>query len=285
MEGGELMIVSGMFEGNNPGIASYPSLRRNVVCASSTVTVESLIGGDGITNDTSLWMIDSDSNCTMSGLARTYSSYFFIPIINGASILSDTQAVHQIRITGELLIPCGLWWKLELDGEKIVNGTVEQIEGGRGTIVNESVVTVSITQDEYSSYSHASVAVIRLLYRGSIESGEGEHATSTPLYETGVIVMKNESRAGRSRLSRGGSRKDGSLYPVLLVLFIVMLLLVVLSVIIILGVLKYCKRYKEQTRKADWVDHEGMYLSSAGLNDKNPFISADELDKQGIDGG
>jgi hypothetical protein len=62
IKGGEIKIIKGEFEENNPKYKEYPSFRRNVICeGGGRVKIESLKGGDGHQNGTSLWILPSSS--------------------------------------------------------------------------------------------------------------------------------------------------------------------------------------------------------------------------------
>eukprot|EP00770_Monocercomonoides_exilis_P013405 MONOS_13352.1-p1 / transcript=MONOS_13352.1 / gene=MONOS_13352 / organism=Monocercomonoides_exilis_PA203 / gene_product=unspecified product / transcript_product=unspecified product / location=Mono_scaffold00814:24333-29471(+) / protein_length=1713 / sequence_SO=supercontig / SO=protein_coding / is_pseudo=false len=67
LSGGNMEIYDGKFESNNPSIANYGSVRRNVLCESSAkLKVTSLKGGDGVLPNTSLWILDE--GCSLEGI-------------------------------------------------------------------------------------------------------------------------------------------------------------------------------------------------------------------------
>jgi hypothetical protein len=105
-DGANVRIVDGLFENNNPQIPDYLSVRRNVLCSSSTLNVESVKGGDGAVPNTSLWI--RSTLCTLNGLAQTYPSSFFIPTLtNVAHIPSASESgKSDVTLTGTLLLPC-----------------------------------------------------------------------------------------------------------------------------------------------------------------------------------
>eukprot|EP00770_Monocercomonoides_exilis_P012221 MONOS_12163.1-p1 / transcript=MONOS_12163.1 / gene=MONOS_12163 / organism=Monocercomonoides_exilis_PA203 / gene_product=unspecified product / transcript_product=unspecified product / location=Mono_scaffold00655:1427-6922(-) / protein_length=1832 / sequence_SO=supercontig / SO=protein_coding / is_pseudo=false len=76
--GGSVTIEKGEFFGNNPFIAKYPSLCRNIICSdSASLTISSLKGGDGVMPNSSLWILDD--GCSLEGIAGERESPFFIP--------------------------------------------------------------------------------------------------------------------------------------------------------------------------------------------------------------
>jgi hypothetical protein len=79
INGGEIVIIQSQFEENNPKYEKYPSLRRNLICeAGGRVMIESLKGGDGIQNGTSLWLLPgSSSECEfIDGITKDRKSLF-----------------------------------------------------------------------------------------------------------------------------------------------------------------------------------------------------------------
>ena len=74
--------------------------------------------------------------------------------------------------------------------------------------------------------------------------------------------MKNKSVG--ERRSRGGGGKDASLYSSLWVMFILLFILIAVGVMVAVAVMKYCRGYKEESRKANSIKNHGMFLSSSG---------------------
>ncbi|KAH7828939.1 uncharacterized protein MONOS_14115 [Monocercomonoides exilis] len=80
MSGGNVIIVKGEFINNNPSIEGYSSVRRNIICTDSgTLNVMSLKGGDGLKDNTSLWMLNE--GCSFEGIVSERDSSFFIPVL------------------------------------------------------------------------------------------------------------------------------------------------------------------------------------------------------------
>ncbi|KAH7828367.1 uncharacterized protein MONOS_6458 [Monocercomonoides exilis] len=74
MSGGNIIIVKGEFISNNPSIEGYSSLRRNIICSDSgTLNLICLKGGDGLKDNTSLWMLNG--GCDLRGIAGEESQH------------------------------------------------------------------------------------------------------------------------------------------------------------------------------------------------------------------
>ncbi|KAH7816164.1 uncharacterized protein MONOS_18257 [Monocercomonoides exilis] len=106
VSGGNVMIEKGEFVNNNPSIDRYPSLRRNIICSDSgTLNVMSLKGGDGLKDNTSLWM--SNDGCSFEGIISERASPFFIPVLES---IEENEKGEEMEVVfkGKLLLPCNL---------------------------------------------------------------------------------------------------------------------------------------------------------------------------------
>ncbi|KAH7832217.1 uncharacterized protein MONOS_11439 [Monocercomonoides exilis] len=106
MSGGNVFIEAGNFSNNNPSIERYPSLRRNIICSDSgTLNVLSLKGGDGLKDNTSLWMLND--GCSFEGIASERDSSFFIPVLEKAegSVAKDliSSCGNEIEVSVHVL--------------------------------------------------------------------------------------------------------------------------------------------------------------------------------------
>eukprot|EP00770_Monocercomonoides_exilis_P006176 MONOS_6146.1-p1 / transcript=MONOS_6146.1 / gene=MONOS_6146 / organism=Monocercomonoides_exilis_PA203 / gene_product=unspecified product / transcript_product=unspecified product / location=Mono_scaffold00189:93049-98826(+) / protein_length=1926 / sequence_SO=supercontig / SO=protein_coding / is_pseudo=false len=106
VRGGSVEIEDCKFENNNPSSEKYPSIRRNILCSDSgTVNVISLKGGDGLKDNTSLWILDE--GCTLEGIAGERPSALFIPVLESAEMGRGGEKI-SLSVRGKLLVPCNL---------------------------------------------------------------------------------------------------------------------------------------------------------------------------------
>jgi hypothetical protein len=165
LHGGSLSIVKGEFADNGPGFHRYPSARRNIVCGDSGIlSLESLMGGDGVTVNTSLWILNVGSSCVLSGLPVEYASEMFIPTITNVEIVvSDSKLT--VNVMGSLLLPCaGMMFELE---RVAASGTVRSSESGTFVdFVNESVVVGSVGLSQLENGKEKDTWRVRVLFPG-----------------------------------------------------------------------------------------------------------------------
>ncbi|KAH7818372.1 uncharacterized protein MONOS_15636 [Monocercomonoides exilis] len=78
ISGGNNSIQFGLFSGNNPNAAGYPSIRNNFIFShNALLNIVNLKGGDDVLQNISMWIAGDD--CTLAGLASE-SLYKFINI-------------------------------------------------------------------------------------------------------------------------------------------------------------------------------------------------------------
>ncbi|KAK2943753.1 hypothetical protein BLNAU_21323 [Blattamonas nauphoetae] len=121
MKDGKLEIDSSSFKENNPHLSDFPSLHRNIVCVGNgLIEISTLSGGDGSTDKLpSGWMKMEDDCSVLSDLVEPYE-VFFIPSITKNVVGYDKKTkLFDLKIEGELLIPCGL----SLEVFEVLNGT------------------------------------------------------------------------------------------------------------------------------------------------------------------
>ena len=224
-----MTITRGMFEFNNPSLINYPSMRRNILCSHSLLSFLSLVDGDTVTHNRSLWILNEDSTCHFTGLPSDYPSPFFIPTLTSAIFEPPSHNETDILLDGTLLLPCSLRWEISLD-----NGTNE-LKGEISEVVNESCLTVSLSSDAYSLYMSSLSADISLTY--------GEEGTQ----HTNSISLKNTTH--RNRVSRDThSNNPTGTFLAFTLLFVA---LFILSCIIALVMRHYCKSYKSRSPKME----------------------------------
>ncbi|KAH7824748.1 putative Protein tyrosine and serine/threonine kinase [Monocercomonoides exilis] len=121
ISGGNISIQFGMFSGNNPNAAGYPSIRNNVICShNALLNIISLKGGDGFLPNTSMWIAGDD--CTLAGLASERLSPFFIPQLHSVNSHIQGDAL-SLDLIGSLLLPCHLL--LQIDS---IDGSLHQLK-------------------------------------------------------------------------------------------------------------------------------------------------------------
>ncbi|KAK2943752.1 hypothetical protein BLNAU_21322 [Blattamonas nauphoetae] len=123
MKDGKLEIDSSSFKENNPHLSDFPSLHRNIVCVGNgLIEISTLSGGDGSTDKLpSGWMKMEDDCSVLSDLVEP-NEVFFIPSITKNVVGYDKKTkLFDLKIEGELLIPCGL----SLEVFEVVNGTAK----------------------------------------------------------------------------------------------------------------------------------------------------------------
>ncbi|KAH7816059.1 uncharacterized protein MONOS_2568 [Monocercomonoides exilis] len=106
VNGGTMNIKDGRFENNNPLIAKYPSLCRNIICSvSASLMISSLKGGDGVKDNSSMWILND--KCLFEGIISERASSFFIPELESVEAKEVEEEV-EIAFKGKLLLPCNL---------------------------------------------------------------------------------------------------------------------------------------------------------------------------------
>ncbi|KAH7818009.1 uncharacterized protein MONOS_3136 [Monocercomonoides exilis] len=230
MSGGNVNIEKGEFMNNNPFIEKYPSLRKNIICSDfGTLNVMSLKGGDGLKDNTSLWMLNE--GCSFEGIASERDSSFFIPVLESVEAKESTDRM-KLTFKGLLLIPCNLSFSVvKRKGEE---KKIEKHDFDSNGFLSEREVEGSVGKDLISSCGDEIEVCVFILF-GNAES----------LSSTNSFILKNASEAkenGNERIVEGG--KEGKSYWLLIVVVLVVILLVVLIVSIVLAV-RWRKAKKE----------------------------------------
>jgi hypothetical protein len=220
IKGGEITIIKGEFENNNPKFKEFPSFRRNLLCEGrGKIEIESLKGGDGHQNRTSLFILSSD-DCILKGIPIQRLSPLFIPSISNVKYQEDkNDKINYILIfTGSLFFPCIFNFKLrgESNIEEKANTesthpftNIPNEERGEGRIergIIESItwdieMSVFINFPSFSSSSFASSLPFILINRSSpspppspsddkkTESGVEEESGGNALLILLVVVL------------------------------------------------------------------------------------------------
>ncbi|KAH7820145.1 uncharacterized protein MONOS_12695 [Monocercomonoides exilis] len=218
MRGGSLKIEKGEFENNNPSIEGYPSVRRNVKCSDSAqLNVVSVKGGDGIKDNTSLWILNE--GCELEGIAKERASPFFIPTLRNVEV---EKAGNNLRLIfkGSLLLPCNLSFRMiSLTNDvEVIDHYVFEDSG----FVDESEVDGKVPLSVVADAPPETEVSVSILF------GNKEASSSAAGF-----VVKNGSKSdskGNERIVEGGN--EGKSYWLLIVcIAIVVILLVVIIVL------------------------------------------------------
>eukprot|EP00770_Monocercomonoides_exilis_P016002 MONOS_15953.1-p1 / transcript=MONOS_15953.1 / gene=MONOS_15953 / organism=Monocercomonoides_exilis_PA203 / gene_product=unspecified product / transcript_product=unspecified product / location=Mono_scaffold01424:4-6546(-) / protein_length=2080 / sequence_SO=supercontig / SO=protein_coding / is_pseudo=false len=217
---GSVTIEKGEFMNNNPFIGKYPSVRRNIICSdSASLTISSLKGGDGLKDNSSLWILND--GCTLGGISGERSSPFFIPKHEEASLIENGNNV-SMKFKGALLLPCDLSFRLVYK-----TGDVELVETypfEEDSFISETEVIGRIPSENISTIADETEVSVMILF------GKQLAATSSQ-------ILKNRSESkedGDKRIVEGG--KERKSYWLLIVIIMAIVLLIVLIVSVILAV-------------------------------------------------
>ncbi|KAH7828124.1 uncharacterized protein MONOS_5067 [Monocercomonoides exilis] len=230
--GGRVVIEAGNFSNNNPSIEGYPSLRRNIICSDSGVlNVKSLKGGDGLKDNTSLWMLNE--GCSFEGIVSERDSSFFIPVLESVGAKEETDRM-KLTFKGFLLIPCNLSFSVvKKKGEE---KELEKYDFDSNGFLSEKEVEGSMGKDLISSCGDEIEVSVHILF-GNEESPSSTHS----------FILKNASESqtsGNERVVEGG--KEGKSYWLLIVIVLVVILFIVL-----IGFILFVVRWRKQKRRTE----------------------------------
>ncbi|KAH7819038.1 uncharacterized protein MONOS_10539 [Monocercomonoides exilis] len=231
--GGNASVEKGEFYNNNPSINKYPSSRRNIICANSgLLDVVSLKGGDGLKDNTSLWILSD--GCTLSGLAAERPSPFFMPTLQAIDTnIEGNEAV--LTFTGTLLLPCNLSFRIitAIGDVELIDRHYFHEDGfvsENSTIAKIPAAVISDAPDTADVY-------------GCILFGDAINPSSTELV---ILKNKTESKTGNDNLAEGGKEVKSSWALIIAVIFVVLFLIVlVVAVAFIVRWRKQKRRTKE----------------------------------------
>ncbi|KAH7830245.1 uncharacterized protein MONOS_7058 [Monocercomonoides exilis] len=233
VKGGEVKIDSGFFAFNSLTIRGFPSARRNIICSdSSELNIMSLKGGDGVKDNSSLWILND--GCILKGIAEERASPLFIPILRSATSEQNEELLNVV-FRGALLLPCNLSFRVTSS-----IGDVEQVE------------THEIPDSGFASEEEVNVAIESGIVRTADANAEVSVCilfgnTESPSL-TQSFVLKNASITppkGDERIVESGKEEKSSWALIVIVIFAV-LFLIVLVVSIILAV-----RWRKSERRTE----------------------------------
>ncbi|KAH7818277.1 uncharacterized protein MONOS_10188 [Monocercomonoides exilis] len=214
MSGGTVVIEMGLFANNNPRFSKYPSVRRNIICSDSgSLGITSLKGGDGLKDNSSLWILDE--GCELSGIVTERLSSFFIPELEIVE-MEEMDAELLLRFKGKLLLPCNISFKIvkQVGDEDVV----ERYEFNEEGCVSENEVDGKVPIETISNGGEETEVSVSVLF------GKKESPSSTDSF---VLKNRSETQGKRDdRIVEGG--KEGKSYWMLNVIALVVILWIVL---------------------------------------------------------
>ncbi|KAH7827798.1 uncharacterized protein MONOS_9124 [Monocercomonoides exilis] len=234
LSGGSVVIEKGEFENNNPDIVGYPSVRRNVICTGNgEFDVVSVKGGDGLKDNSSLWILDE--GCRLGGIAAERASPFFIPVLEDVKNTTQPSGELELIIHGKLLLPCDLSVKISIkngDEEEIVRKGI-----GEEGYVSENEIHTFISRSELEKVREETEVSVWIVF------GNSDSPSSTESF-----ILKNGSEVkakGDDRIAEGGKEGKSSWLLIVIVIFAVLFLIVlVVSIVFIV-------RWRKQKRRTE----------------------------------
>ncbi|KAH7821099.1 uncharacterized protein MONOS_17787 [Monocercomonoides exilis] len=222
VSGGSVTIEKGEFVNNNPSIVNYQSVRRNIICLNSaSLTISSLKGGDGVKDNSSLWILNE--GCNFEGIISERASPFFIPVLENVEAKEVGEEV-EIVFKGKELLPCNLSFMVvrQMGKEK----QIEKHGFDESGYVSEIEVEGRLSKEMITEAGEGVEVSVCILF------GDGNNPSSTDSF---IVKNKSESKTnGEGKLVEG--RKEGKSYWLLIVIVLVVILLIVLIVSVVLAI-------------------------------------------------
>eukprot|EP00770_Monocercomonoides_exilis_P015703 MONOS_15653.1-p1 / transcript=MONOS_15653.1 / gene=MONOS_15653 / organism=Monocercomonoides_exilis_PA203 / gene_product=unspecified product / transcript_product=unspecified product / location=Mono_scaffold01298:5437-11691(-) / protein_length=2084 / sequence_SO=supercontig / SO=protein_coding / is_pseudo=false len=218
ISGGNMRIEKGEFKENSPLIANYPSARRNIMCSDSgTLNIQSLKGGDGLKDNTSLWILNE--GCELRGMEAERPSELFIPMLESVEA-EEVEGETVLIFKGQLLLPCDLsfWISLKKTGSDFSED-------------------YSFVDEGYKSENevHGRVPSLRVLNAGSeTEVSVGIYFGSSKC-STESFILKNRSESqtsGDERIAERGKEGKSSWALIVIIMAIVLLIVLIASIVL-----------------------------------------------------
>ncbi|KAH7820494.1 uncharacterized protein MONOS_331 [Monocercomonoides exilis] len=237
LSGGSVEIEKGEFENNNPSIANYESIRRNILCGDSAkLRVVSLKGGDGAKDNTSLWILEE--GCTLEGIAGERASAFFIPKVESVSSEKSGEKVNLV-FRGSILLPCNLSFNtvIAIGDEEVVEKNLFDESG----FISEEEVHGSVPVNTFEGVPSEAEVRVCILF------GNADSPSATDSF---ILKNKTESKIkGDERIAEGG--KEGkSFWPIIVfILSIILVIFILLFVVIVVIVVILRKKLMETEKR------------------------------------
>ncbi|KAH7832778.1 uncharacterized protein MONOS_6932 [Monocercomonoides exilis] len=225
---GDVTIEKGEFLNNNPFIEKYPSLRRNIICSdSASLTISSLKGGDGVKDNSSLWILND--GCDLRGIAGERSSPFFIPRLEDVSVNENDSNV-VVKFKGSLFVPCDLSFRLIFK-----TGDVELVETypfEEDSFVSEIEVVGRVPSENISTIADETEVSVMILF------GKQLAATSPK-----ILKNKTEPKTGNDKVVEGG--KEGKSSWSLVIIIVMAFILLIILIIAVVSTVRWRKAKNE----------------------------------------
>ncbi|KAH7825401.1 uncharacterized protein MONOS_2522 [Monocercomonoides exilis] len=220
MSGGNVIIEKGEFLNNNPSIERYPSLRRNIICSDSgTLNVMSLKGGDGVKDNSPLWMLND--GCSFEGIVSERDSSFFIPVLESVEAKEETDRM-KLTFKGLLLVPCNLTFSVvKRKGEE---KEIEKHDFDSNGFLSEREAEGSVEKAFISSCGNEIEVSVHILF------GDTESPSST---EPFVLKNASETKANRNERIVEGGREQKSFWPIIVIIMAIILMIVLIVSIVL----------------------------------------------------
>ncbi|KAH7826060.1 uncharacterized protein MONOS_4187 [Monocercomonoides exilis] len=233
IKGGKAVIEMGMITNNNPFIEKYPSLRRNIICSdSASLTISSLKGGDGVKDDSSMWMLNNE--CLIEGIVSERASSFFIPVLESVETREKGEEV-EVVFKGKLLLPCNLSFMVvkQIGDEK----QIEKHEFDESGFASETEVEGVVAKEKISEAGDEAEVRVSILF------GDADKQSST-----GSFILKNRSEPkvnGDERIVEGGKERKSYLLLIVIIMAIILLIVLIIAVAFIVRWRKVKERNEE----------------------------------------
>ncbi|KAH7826132.1 uncharacterized protein MONOS_5524 [Monocercomonoides exilis] len=232
---GNVKIEAGNFSNNNPSKTKYPSLRRNIICSdSASLSISSLKGGDGVKDDSSMWILND--GCLIEGIVSERDSSFFIPVLESVEAKETTDSM-KLAFKGMLLIPCNLSFTVvKRKGEE---KEIEKHDFDSNGFLSEKEAEGSVSKDLISSCEDEIEVSVHILFGNS----------NSP-FSTQSFVLKNKSEVepkGDEIISKGEEQIEWSL--IAFIGCIVALLIFVVLFVVVVVLLR--KKLRESEKKVE----------------------------------
>ncbi|KAH7823833.1 uncharacterized protein MONOS_13850c2 [Monocercomonoides exilis] len=237
VRGGYMTIEAGNFSSNNPSIDNYPSMRRNIVCSdSASLSISSMKGGDGVKDNSSLWILNE--GCSFEGIAFERASSFFIPVLE--SIETKKKGTElEIVFKGKLLLPCNLSFMvvMQIGDEK----QIEKYGFDESGYLRETEVEGRLKMESISEAEDEAEVKVCILF------GDAKGPSSTDSF-----ILKNQSEPkvnGDERIAEGGKEVKISWAVIIAVIFAVLFLIVLIIAVAFIVRWKKSKRRTEELQE------------------------------------
>ncbi|KAK2943747.1 hypothetical protein BLNAU_21350 [Blattamonas nauphoetae] len=198
---GETELVRCEFFNNTVSHPSFPSLRRNVRCVSGSLSVVSLVGGDGVEDSPSAWFSIEDE-CSLSSSVVNVLSPFVVPSLSdkSTSTLSNVGKKYSIDVKGLLLIPCDV--RIELFENVSVSKT--EFRDGNSFLVDLNETSILNLTETQFSFSVAHSQLLKTLngtheWRARLNFGQNQTTPNSILVKVDAATeRKAQAKAAMS---------------------------------------------------------------------------------------